>query len=110
MSFEDPKPKKEKEKNIEDQLIDALRSEGLEGETSKKLLQEWWSKRESLTEDERWTSDIRRADVLFAAGLLQEARDQYETIAQEAYEAQKDDVVQACDEKIQEITKNIDHE
>ncbi len=107
MSFEKPNtPKVEREENFEEHLIRTLRAEGLYSETSRKLFREWWDRRESMSEDERWQTDLKRADVLFAAGLVQESLDQYATIAQEAYEAQVDTIVEECDRQIAEITSH----
>ncbi|WKZ27265.1 MAG: hypothetical protein QY311_00710 [Candidatus Paceibacterota bacterium] len=108
MSFENPSTpapeRKEKELTLAERLGEALRTEGLAGERTKQCIQEWWTAREALSDEARWEADLQRAEILFSAGFVNEALEEYESIAQQAYEAQKDDIVARCDERIEAIT------
>ncbi|MEK7514872.1 MAG: hypothetical protein AAB608_00625 [Patescibacteria group bacterium] len=111
MSFENPTPPQlesvEKEPTLAERLGDALRTEGLAGERTKQCIQEWWTAREALSDEARWEADLQRAEILYTAGLVTEALEEYESLAQQAYEAQKDDIVDRCDQCIEAIRKTI---
>ncbi|MEK7600518.1 MAG: hypothetical protein AAB463_00975 [Patescibacteria group bacterium] len=105
-----PPERVEQEPTLAECLLNALRTEGLVGEHTQQYIQEWWTAREALSDEGRWEADLIRAGIFLTAGFISEALEEFESIAQQAYEAQKDDIVDRCDQCIEAIRKAIPNE